>query len=194
MRWPWLRALVLGLWLGPASPVEAADLEIAASWAVDPSVRRWDGDPAGRAVPGAADPARPDEAAWVAELRRWQGTAGERDHWRTLAARTAAQPSMLTDEIETEIASWRGIASPERSITPLGCALCLLPSLDRTALVSSWAVSPDAPTRAALARALAAPFDAVGVRAALDQLQTDALPEIRRLAASASAQRERRGA
>lgn len=153
-----------------------------------------DGDAAGRALPGAADPTRPDEAAWLAELRRWQGTAKEREHWRMLAARTAAQPPLLTDEIEAEIASWRGIVSPERSLTPLGCALCLLPSLDRTALVSSWAVSPDAPTREALARALAAPFDAVGVRAALDQLRSDAVPEVRRLAASASAQRERRGA
>jgi len=45
-----------------------------------------------------------------------------------------------------------------------------------------------------LARALTAPFAAVGVQTALEQLRTDAVPEIRRLAVFASAQRETSGA
>ena len=73
--------------------------------------------------------------------------------------------------------------------TPLGLLLCLLPSLDRTYLVSSLATSPDEQTRLALARALAAPFDALGVDFAIGQLKEDPSPDVARHARFAFATR-----
>jgi hypothetical protein len=51
--------------------------------------------------------------------------------------------------------------------------------------VSAWATSPDVRTRRAVARALAAPFEAIGVDAALEHLRADPDPQTRRLARSA---------
>jgi len=71
----------------------------------------------------------------------------------------------------------------------LGVLLCLLPSLDRTCLISAWATSPRESTRRALADALSRPFEAVGVRTALELLREDPSPEVRRLARVAAASR-----
>jgi hypothetical protein len=187
MKWTWLRAAVMGFLLGPAPlPAEPAEVEI------EPD-RFAAAGPTGRAERGARfyvwDEDEIEAATWATELR---GSAPEEDGWRSLAASSAAMPAMLTRDLEAVLA--RGIDSASGSASPLGALLCLLPGLDRTCLVSSWATSPDERLRIALARALAAPFEAVGVRSAIDQLQRDPSPEVRRLARAAEASRRESGA
>jgi hypothetical protein len=124
---------------------------------------------------------------WALELLQAGGKTLELARWRSIAAKRAVLPSILTDEIEAELATWSEGPSGNRGISPLGCMLCLLPSLDRTALISSWATSSNEQTRRAVARALSAPFEAVGVRGAIDHLQADPSSQVRRLARNAVA-------
>ena len=93
---------------------------------------------------------------------------------------------------DTVLRCGAGLEREEEDVqrSSLGLVLCLLPGLDRTCLISAWATSANEPTRRALARALAAPFEAVGVRAALEELQRDPSAEVRRLARAAAASRE----
>jgi hypothetical protein len=111
---------------------------------------------------------------------------------RDIAERSSARPSFLTDEHEAKLATWSESSGSAAGISTLGCLLCLLPSLDRTALICSCATSASEETRRALARALAAPFEAVGLRPAIDHLQSDPSSEVRRLARFAAATRRRR--
>ena len=67
----------------------------------------------------------------------------------------------------------------------LSAVLRALPPLEQTWLVSSWAASPNEPTRRMLASALAEPFDGVGARWALEHLQRDPNAEVRRRARAA---------
>jgi hypothetical protein len=127
--------------------------------------------------------------AWATELAESARPPRQAAYWRTVAAKSAAEPAMLDEAHEAEVASWIRTACAEGRVVPLGMLLCLLPSLDRTQLVSTWATSADEPTRRALALALSAPFEAVGVRTALEMLQRDPSPEIRRLARRAVVER-----
>jgi hypothetical protein len=125
-------------------------------------------------------------AGWAAELVQAGADRSELARWRGIAAASAAQPSILTDELEAELASRSSASAGELGTSTLGCVLCLLPSLDRTCLIAAWATSSSEPTRRALARALSAPFDAVGVRSAIAQLRSDPSREVRRLARAAA--------
>jgi hypothetical protein len=189
MRWSWLRAALLGLVIGPAP----AAVEPGAAKPLE-AERLAAGKTAGHAVPGSGfyvwDEDAREAEEWALELL--ERSAGEVDQsapWRVIAARTAARPSLLMDEDESKLAAGIEGSSWEGGISPLGLLLCLLPSLDRTCLISSCAASSHEPMRLALARALAAPFEAVGVRAVLDHLQNDPSAEVRRSARSAAAVR-----
>jgi hypothetical protein len=196
MRWSWLRAVLLGVAIGPApAPAEPADADppepiearrLAAEgrsgeFVHGPHFYVWDEDSR-------------EAKSWALDLLRADQPPLARAHWRSAAADRAAQPPLLTSELEDDLGGWVE-AAPEGSSGPaLGFLLCLLPSLDRTCLVSAWATSPREPIRRALAGALAAPFEAVGVRAAIAQLSTDPSPEVRQLAQSAAASRQPAGA
>jgi hypothetical protein len=188
MRWLWLRALVLGLSIGPTGvAAEPPDEDLLGTERA--SLR----SPTGHAVQGPGFHVWEEDAreadAWADELMKVRGTSLERERWRLIAAGTASGPTIPLDSIEAGVTAWSdsGIAGPQ--LSPLGRLLCLLPSLDRTSLVASWATSPTAATRLMLARALAAPFDAVGVRGAIEHLQADPSPAVRRLANVAAASR-----
>jgi hypothetical protein len=81
----------------------------------------------------------------------------------------------------------RGLTGPAREKTPLqmACALSSLTELERTTVVTSWALSPRREQRLALARACAYPFEALGLRSALEQLAQDEDPIVREAIASA---------
>ncbi len=184
MKRTWLRALILGAVIGPAgtSAEPAAEVDDPAT---DESV--------GHVVAGLGfhvweEDAR-EAAEWAAELVQAGGETLEAARWRRIAAKSAVLPPILNDDLDTELAARSGPAAGDGSLSPLGCMLCLLPSLDRTALISSWATSTEEPTRRALARALGAPFEAVGVRGAIEHLQGDPSAEVRRLARSAAVSR-----
>lgn len=189
-RWSWLRTAMLGLLVGPA-PVMADPRVAAEPLEADPIV---DGA-SGRSIRGAGfhvwDEDPREATGWALDLQRVVSDGIESAQWRTLAARAAVARPVLTNDDEIDLLSWTG-APGSSGISPLGILLCLLPSLDRTLLVSSWATSPDDRTRGELARALSAPFDAVGVRSAIDHLQQDTSAEVRRLTRDAAA--ARRGA
>jgi hypothetical protein len=102
---------------------------------------------------------------------------------------SAASPSIPDSQLEAELAAWIGAPEGVPEASSLGSLLCLLPSLDRTCVIASLATSSNESARRALAEALSAPFEAVGVRGALEHLQADPSPEVRRLARSASAVR-----
>lgn len=190
MKWSWLRAALLGVVIGPTpAPAEPADADlpepveaerVAAEKRSGELVRGphfyvWDEDSR-------------EAKSWALDLLRADRPALA--HWRSTAAHSAALPPLLTSELEEDLDGWVQ-AAPEASSGPaLGFLLCLLPSIDRTCLVSAWATSPREPIRRALAGALAAPFEAVGVRAAIAQLSTDPSVEVRQLARSAAASRQ----
>lgn len=148
MRWSWLRTLLLGLMIGPASStVDAADADAAEA---EPT-------PSGYAVRGANFYVWDEDArvasAWARELR--------------------------------------GPAPDSREGADLGALLRTLSPFERTWLISSWATSTNESTRRELARALSEPSDDVGARWAIEHLQRDPSPEVRRLARAAA---ELRGA
>lgn len=184
MRWSWLRAALLGLVIGPAP----AGVEAGAAEPLE-AERPSAGKAAGHTIRGPGfyvweEDAREAEE-WALELGCSAGEVDESAPWRAIAARTAAGPSTLRDG-ELELAAGIEASAGEAGLSPLGLLLCLLPSLDRTCLISSCATSSHEPTRLALARALAAPFEAVGVRGALEHLRNDPSAEVRRWARSAA--------
>jgi len=189
MRASWLRTLLIGLVLGPA-PASADPIQDPVE-CDDSSARRIKG---GQSISGADflvwDEDAHEAQAWAAELVHGFGRAGEPSGWGAIARRTAGLPLVLTDEIAEELATWS--EAPDDHATAsglLGCMLCLLPSLDRTFLVSSWATSPNERLRRDLAQALAIPFEAAGVRSVLDHLQQDPSEEVRMLATLAAESR-----
>lgn len=189
MKWFWLRAAMLGILIGPTPfPPDAAGA--AGMPDSDRYALRRTG---GQAFHGPGfyvwDEDAREAADWARALRQSVARAGDLADWRRVAASAVALPSVLTRQEEAELETWAQDASEADGLAPLGVLLCLLPSLDRTCLVSTWATSPDARTRRALARALAAPFEAIGVDAALEHLQADPDPRTRRLARSAAAAR-----
>jgi hypothetical protein len=183
MRWFWLRAALLGLLIGPApAAVEAEAGEPSETERLFPGT-------VGHAVRGPGfyvweEDAR-DAEEWAHELGGAAGRGDGAAPWRAIAARTAVGPSILRNEDELKLAAGIEACDGQAGISPLGLLLCLLPSLDRTCLISSCATSSHEPTRLALSRALAAPFEAVGVRAALDHMQNDPSAEVRKSARSA---------
>jgi hypothetical protein len=190
MRRSWLRAAILGFLIGQApDAAEASELDASELEARD-SPRR-----SGHAVSGVQfhvwDEDAESATGWAAELVRAGADRLERARWRAIAAASAAAPPILTDEIEADLAVRSAAPTHELGISTLGCVVCLLPSLDRTWLISSWATSPRQPIRCALARALSAPFDAVGVASAITHLQADPSAEVRRLAHAAADARAR---
>jgi hypothetical protein len=183
-----MRALALGLAIGPAPVVaDAGDLE-PTDMEESPA-----GESFGYAVDGAHfhvwDEDAREASDWGVELIRAERPYDEVARWREIAVRSAVFPTVGIDALEAELAL-DGEEPEERGVSALGGVLCLLPSLDRTVLITSWATSPDTGTRRALARALSAPFEAVGVRGALERLGADPDPEVRRLASAAAAVRD----
>jgi hypothetical protein len=172
--------VIVGTLIGPAPVLaEPDEVEDPASERVVGHVARgdryhvWDEDPR-------------EVADWTLLLGRPESEAADLRRWRSISAQSAALRPFLTDDIEAQLeASSRRSDDGATAISPLGHLLCLLPSLDRTALIAAWATSPSEETRRTLARALSAPFDAVGLRSAIDHLAQDPSPEIRRLAHSA---------
>jgi hypothetical protein len=61
----------------------------------------------------------------------------------------------------------------------IGSVLSAARPLDRTRLVSAWATSPREAQRLALARGFAHPFEAVGLRTAMEHLAQDASSRVR---------------
>ncbi|HKJ24354.1 MAG TPA: hypothetical protein VKB65_05985 [Myxococcota bacterium] len=185
----WLRTLLIGLVLGPA-PANADPVQDPVE-SEDSSARRIAG---GQSVSGADflvwDEDAHEAEAWAAELVHGFDGADPPSGWGAVARRTAGLPLVLTDEIAEEMAAWSEASEDDAAFAGLGHVLCLLPSLDRTYLVSSWATSPNTRLRRDLARALAIPFEAAGVRSVLDHLQHDPSEEVRVLATLAA---ERRG-
>jgi hypothetical protein len=188
----WLRTLLIGLVLGPA-PASADPVQDPVE-CEDPSARRVKG---GQSVSGADFLVWEEDAhearAWAAELAHGFDAIDEPSGWGAVARRTAGLPLVLTDEIAEEMAAWSDASEGDPAFARLGCVLCLLPSLDRTYLVSSWATSPNERLRRDLARALAIPFEAAGVRSALDHLQQDPSEEVRALATRAAENRRLAG-
>jgi hypothetical protein len=186
MRRFWIPAALLGFLISPTP----ATAETRDDGALDDDRRPAEGLPGG-VVSG------PDWYVWdevPGEARRWGAelaeVGAEPEGWRALAERSAARPAVLAPEHEAVLERWVRVAMDGGSEPGLlGLLFCLLPSLDRTCLVSDWALSASESTRCALARALAAPFDAVGVRGVLDHLQRDRSPEVRRLARAAARSR-----
>jgi hypothetical protein len=187
MKTAWLRAAIVGLLLGPAAPV--ADVGAEPVEPEDSSAESPEGL-AEEVTASTEDEESEAAVGWAVDQLTAGGILTDPLRWRDLAEQSAAQPPLLTDDLEAELAAWAESAPGDSGISPLGGILCLLPSLDRTVVVATWATSSDEATRRALARALAAPFDAVGVRGALEQLQADPSPEIRRLARSAAVSRK----
>ena len=188
MRWSWLRAVMLGLMIGPApADAEPGSPESAEAEGLSPDKA------VGHAVRGARFHVWDEDAReaedWALELRRSTAETVESARWRVIAARAAAGSSIPTGEEEADPVAWLDASGARAGLSPLGIMLCLLPSLDRTYLISSLATSSHEPTRLALARALAAPFEAVGALEALEHLQRDASADVRRSARSSAALR-----
>jgi len=192
MRWSslsWLPVAILGLMIGSLPASEEPDLECSDADQVVP------GRPIGRVIRGVNfhvwDEDTREAITWAGDLLQAGGETVGVAPWRELAARTAALPPVLANlgpEIEMQLATSAG-ATGSSDLSPLGVLLCLLPSLDRTCLIASWATSPNHEVRLALASALAAPFEAVGVPTVLEQLQDDPSAEVQELARSAAENR-----
>jgi len=186
MRWSGLFAAILGFIIGAAPAV--AEPESDDAFEAEEPLSQEEVDP--RTVRGSNfyvwDEDSREAESWGRELRISAGDTPAAAGWARIAARMAARPPLLTDEDEREIAAELESSAARAGISPLGLVLCMLPSLDRTCLISSCATSSHDQTRVALARALAAPFDAVGVRGALDHLQNDRSAEVRKWARSAA--------
>jgi hypothetical protein len=187
-RWTWLRAAILGFLIGPAPlPDDVAD--------ADPPEAELQsiGRPSGHTARGVNfyvwDEDSREAVDWALELGESVGQVIESGRGPSPRRIAPSQGSSLTREAGNAAL---GVAtSPPASaetgvVLPLGLLLGLLPSVDRTCLVTSWATSSDDQTRRALALALSAPFDAVGVRWAIEHLQEDSNSEIRELARSAA--------
>lgn len=185
--WSWLSAVVAGFLIGPA-PIAAEPDDDEPIGSEDVARRKM----IGHAVQGIDfyvwDEDSTEAAAWALALAQSPGERTRTIRWRAIAARTAALPSVSVSEQELAFAA-RADEHEGSSLTALGLVLCLLPSLDRTYVISSWATSPDEHVRRTLARALAAPFEALGVDCAIGHLQEDPNAEVARLARSAAAAR-----
>jgi hypothetical protein len=188
--WSWLGAVVMGLLIGPG-PIAAESEE------VDPvEAERDELEEGGFAVRGIEFYVWDEDAEaaeeWALALAQSPSEQRRRaERWRAIAEQTAAMPRVPVRERELAFAARCSDTCEESGLTPLGVLLCLLPGLDRTYLVSSLATSPDEKTRLALARALAAPFDALGVDAAISQLAQDPSPDVARHARFAFSTRAR---
>ena len=167
MGWRWLRALVIGLWIGPgpaaAEPVDVEPLEATPTERVGRAIEGprflvWDEDP-------------PQADAWASELLR-----------ADLAAAVDRGLGFAPD----------GQDGSSPAASALGRLLCRLPSLSRTFVVATLATSPDERSRRAIAGALSARFEAIGVATAIEHLRSDTSPEVRRLAGAAAASRQLR--
>lgn len=185
--WSWLGAVVMGFVIGPgqvaAEPDDGEAIETERGW---PKT-------SGRAVGGIhfyvwdEDPRAAEE--WALTLAQSPGEPTRLARWRAVAERTAVLPSVSVSEHELAFATRVADACEGSGLTPLGLVLCLLPSLDRTYLISSLATSSDEQVRLALARALAAPFQALGVDWAIGHLEEDPSADVARQARSAAAAR-----
>ena len=188
--WSWLAALAMGFLIGPSSvPADLDDDD-------DPIETERDfPETSGGAVRGS------DFYVWdedVREAEEWaltlaqSGEPARSARWRAIAARTAAMPSASLTDHELAFAMRVAETCEGSGLTPLGLLLCLLPGLDRTYLISSMATSPDVRIRLAVARALAAPFQALGARETIRHLEEDRSPDVARQARIASATRAAR--
>ena len=182
--WSWLGAVVMGLLIGPGAI--AAEIE----------TERDESEAGGFAVGGIEFYVWDEDAEaaeeWALALAQSPREQGRVRRWRAIAEQTAVMTPVAVGERALAIAarfSDLSAAGDEPGLTSLGVLLCLLPSLDRTYLVSSLATSPDEKARLALAHALAAPFDALGVDVAISQLKQDPSPEVARHARFAFATR-----
>lgn len=200
MKFSWLRAAILGVLIGPV-PADAEPGE------TEPRIGGFDAAPAialpGRAIRGpdfyvwdedpreASDWARELLDDWASELLDAHAGAFGAPGLEALAARAAARAPLLSGDFDDALMDWVATAGEASRPSSLGLLLCLMPALDRTCLISSWAVSPDERVRVALAGALATPFDAVGVGGALERLLDDPSAEVRSLARVAEAVRRR---
>jgi hypothetical protein len=185
--------LLLGPMIGPAPfPAEAAPADLTEAELADSEASRSD-NVIGHTIRGLDfhvwDDVPQEATNWAAELLGAGAGRLEEARWRSIARRSATLPPALSDGFEAQLRLWARATAGPSDPSALGCILCLLPSLDRTVLISSWATSPDASVRLALARALSAPFEAVGVPSALRELQGDPRAEIRRAARFAAASR-----
>lgn len=187
-----LRALLLGFLFGPVpmagEPVEVDGLEAEAA----PAARRSSGYVAQGSGFYVWDEDSREAADWAVALGAG-GESRELAAWRVVASRWAAQSLLPHPGQAGALVRALEAAEDDRAVSPLGAVLCLLPSLERTALVCEWAGSASEPVRHALARALAAPFEAVGVASALEQLERDPSASVRRLARAATARRRGSG-
>jgi len=184
--WSWLGAVVMGILIGPApvtadpddDPIEAERSEPRAS---------------GHSIAGTDFFVWDEDAVaaeeWALSLAQSPGAHPGFDRWRGIAQRTAVLPSASVSENELAFATRVAEACEGSGLTALGLLLCLLPSLDRTYLISSMATSSDEKVRFALARALAAPFQALGVDWAIRYLEEDPSPDVARQARFAFAVR-----
>src|SRR5262245_46796158 len=184
--WSWLAALAMGFLIGPGSiSTDPDDDEPIETEREFPKT-------SGRAVGGMDFYVWDEDARAAEEWALALAQAGEparSARWRAIAARTAALPLASLTEHELAFATRVAESCESSELTPLGLLLCLLPSLDRTYLISSMATSPDAKIRVALARALAAPFEALGVGGTISHLKQDPNPEVARHARLAFATR-----
>lgn len=179
----WLRAILAALVVGP-SPLSDNAVDAFADNDETADERSF-----GHTVRGPGFHVWEEDAReahdWSADLLRSTQSEGETAIWRDVAIRMAARPAIRM-EPDADLALGLAAAAGEAGMPALGLLLCLMPSLDRTCLISSCATSADERTRLALAHALFAPFDAVGVQAALDHLQRDPSQEVRRAALTAA--------
>jgi hypothetical protein len=185
-RWSWISAAVMGFLIGPA-PVTADPDD-------DPiETERTEEPTTGHAIGGVSfyvwdeDSRAADEWAFTLAQSAHERTRWAR--WRAIAERTAVLPSAPVDEHDLAFAMRVAALGGRSELTPLGRWLCMLPTLDRTYLIASLATSSDDAIRLALARALAAPFRAVGADGAIGYLREDSRAEIARQARSAAAAR-----
>jgi hypothetical protein len=183
--WSWLGVVVMGFLIGPdpiaAEPDDAEAIE----------TERGSPKTSGHAVGGIGFYVW-DEDARTAEdwaLTLAQSPGEQQVRWRAIAERSAVLSSVSVSERELAFATRVADTCEGSGLTPLGLLLCLLPSLDRTYLISSLATSSDERVRLALARALAAPFQALGVDWAIRHLEEDPSPDVARQARIASVAR-----
>src|SRR4030095_9461238 len=95
-----------------------------------------------------------EAGAWALALAQSPGERSRTTRGRAIAPRTAALPPVSVSEQELAFAA-RADEHECSSLTALGLVLCLLPSLDRTYVISSWATSPHEPVQRTLGRAIA---------------------------------------
>ncbi len=127
------------------------------------------------------------------QVERWEPTA-RRDVMQHLASddRVAVRKSIVKHigrcplPLSGEDEDWLKTlaADPSREVgeefaRELGVLLERASALDRTYFVTNWAVSPSGPVRLSIARALRYQVDAIGTRAALEQLCQDPVAEVR---------------